>query len=199
MVVIGITGGIASGKTEVSKMFKRLGARILDADIIAHRALYKTTLCYRKILKIFGRGILNKDGSINRKKLARTAFSSKLKQEKLCAVVHPWVFNYIDKELEKLKRKKEVKAAVIDAVLLIESGLYKKVDVIVLVNSTVSLQLKRAVKKRNITAEDAKKRMSFQLDFAKKKKYADYIVDNCGTLKYTRSQVNKIWKLVFKS
>lgn len=198
MVVIGITGGLASGKTEVSRMFKRLGAKVLNADIIAHRALYKNTRPYRQVIKLFGQEIVNRDGSINRKKLGRIVFSSKSKQRRLCSIVHPWVFNYIESALQNLRRRKKLKAVVVEAVLLIESGFYKKVDIIVLVKSTVKLQLMRATKKRNIAAEDAKKRMSFQLEFAKKKKYADYIVDNCGALKYTRSQVNNIWESIFQ-
>jgi len=92
MIVIGLTGGLASGKTEIALMFAKLSAKVLNADVIAHRALYKKTICYKQVIKKFGRSILNADDSINRKKLAQMVFVNDKKQQQLCQVIHPCIF-----------------------------------------------------------------------------------------------------------
>jgi len=195
MVMVGITGSMGSGKTTVAKMFGRLGAAVLDADAIAHRALYKNTRVYRQILKRFGRTVLNRDRSINRKKLASTAFRSSQEQRQLCAIVHPWVFAYIDKKIKGLKRKKSIKAVIVEAVLLIESGLYRRVDKTVVIKATQAQQRMRAMKKRKMTLSQVKERMRFQLPLSIKIKYADYVIDNRGTLSNTERQVKNFWKM----
>ncbi|MFH1093185.1 MAG: dephospho-CoA kinase [Candidatus Omnitrophota bacterium] len=194
MIIIGLTGGLASGKTRIARMFAALGAQVLDADAIAHRALFKNTHCYKQVIRKFGRSILNTDGSINRKKLARLAFVSNKKQQHLCSILHPWVFTYIREKIKKAEKNKTAKAIVVEAVLLIESGLYKEMDKILLVRSTRAQQIARAALKRKMTSVQAKQRMRFQLLFVQKSKYADYIVDNRGVLKDTEKKVKKIWK-----
>ncbi len=198
MIIIGLTGGLASGKTRIAKMFADLGAEVLNADSIAHRALYKSTYCYKLIVGKFGKSILNPDKSINRKKLARLAFINKKKQQQLCSIIHPWVFDYIRGKIKKTEKNKAVQAIVVEAVLLIESGLYKEMDKIIVVRATTEQQLLRAVLKRKMTHAQAKQRMRFQLGFAQKSKYADYIIDNRGSLKDTEKKVKKIWKSILR-
>ncbi len=198
MIVIGLTGGLASGKTRIAKMFAELGAEVLNADAIAHRALYKNTHCYKQVIGKFGKSILNPDDSINRKKLARLAFISDKKQKQLCSIIHPWVFAYIREKIKKTEKNKAVKAVIIEAVLLIESGLYKDMDKILLVMSTAAQQISRAALKRKMTQAQAKQRMRFQFGFAQKSKYADYIIDNRGALKDTEKKVKKIWESILR-
>lgn len=196
MIVIGLTGGLASGKTSIARMFAGLGAKILDADLIAHRALYKNTISYQQVVKKFSKRILNADGSINRRKLAFLAFSSDKNQRQLCSIIHPWVFEYIRKKIKKFKKDKTAKVIIIEAVLLIESGFYKDMDQIMLVKSTAGQQIERAVLNRKMTKLQVKRRMNFQLSFAQKRKYADYIINNGGTLKDTGKSVKKIWESI---
>ncbi|MCP4650234.1 MAG: dephospho-CoA kinase [PVC group bacterium] len=194
MIKLGITGGLSSGKTTVAKMFKELGARVLDADRIAHRAIYKNSLCYRRVIKAFGELILNPDSSINRKKLAKVAFKNKKNQQKLCDIVHPWVLKYINKKLYEYSKTDAIKISVVDAALLVESGLYQNMDSVLIVKSTPQQQIERAFGSKKISVEQAKQRMGFQLPLNKKIKYADYVVDNRGNLTQTKAQVKKIWK-----
>ncbi|MCG2712438.1 MAG: dephospho-CoA kinase [Candidatus Omnitrophica bacterium] len=198
MIIIGLTGGLASGKTRIAKMFADLGAQVLHADSIAHRALFKNTYCYKQVIGKFGKSILNADGSINRKKLARLAFSSDKKQQQLCRVIHPWVFAYIREKIEKIEKNKAVKAVIIEAVMLIESGLYKDMDKILVVRSTAAQQISRATLERRMTQAQVKQRMRFQLGFTQKSRYADYIIDNRGALKDTEKKAKKIWELILR-
>jgi len=197
MIVIGLTGGIASGKTSIARIFAALGAKVLDADKIAHRALYKNTIPYKQVIWEFGEGILNTDGSINRKRLARMAFVSDKKQQQLCRIIHPWVFEYIRKKIKKAEKNKTVRVIIVEAVLLIESGLYKSMDKILLVKAAVGQQISRAILKRKMTQAQVRQRMNFQLEFTQKSKYADYIIDNRGALKDVKKKVEKIWKTIF--
>lgn len=196
MIVIGLTGGLASGKTRIASMFAALGAQVLNADSIAHKALYKKTICYKQVIKKFGLSILNADDSINRKKLARLAFVDNKKQQQLCQVIHPWVFAYIKKKIKKVEKSKAVKAVIVEMVLLIESGFYKEMDKILLVKATTAQQFSRAILKRKMTLAQVKQRIRFQLGFNQKSKYADYIIDNRGELKDTRKIVKKVWKSI---
>ncbi|MCK4994712.1 MAG: dephospho-CoA kinase [Candidatus Omnitrophica bacterium] len=198
MIVIGLTGGLASGKTEIAKMFAALGAKVLNADKIAHRALYRKTIAYKQVIGKFGKGFLNADDSINRKKLAKLIFESDKKQQQLCRIIHPWVFEYIKKRIKKIEKNKAVKAVVVEMVVLIESGFYKHIDKILLVNATTGQQMQRAILRNNMTKVQAKQRMRFQLGFNQKSKYADYIIDNRRTLKDTGKQVEKIWKTILR-
>ncbi|MFH1459946.1 MAG: dephospho-CoA kinase [Candidatus Omnitrophota bacterium] len=194
ILIVGLTGGIASGKSVVLKMFKKLGAIVYDADRIAHQALFKNSECYKLVLDQFGKEILNSDGSINRKKLAKIAFINKDKQEQLCRIIHPWVFEYLKQKITLYKNSKTKKVIVVDAVLLIESGLYLGMNKIIVVKATKQQQYKRAHKFRTMSPSQVKERMQFQMANPEKIKYADYVVDNRKTLKYTERQVKKIWQ-----
>lgn len=192
LIVIGLTGGLASGKTTTANLFARFGAVVLDADKISHKALFKNSFCYSKIVKRFGRKILENNGKINRKLLAELAFKNKTEQAALCAIIHPWVFEYIDKKIKFYKKNKAIKLLIVEAVLLIESGLYKKMDKVILVKASQRQQILRAKLNRNMDAESAKQRMQYQLNYAQKIKYADYCIDNQGTFKNIEFQVKKI-------
>jgi len=195
-VLIGITGGLASGKSTVMGMFKKLGAQTFDADRIAHWALYRNTYVYKMLVKTFGKSILGPRLAIVRKKLARIAFSNKKNQRELCRLVHPWVFEYIDKKVKKNYRSKNTKVIIIEAVLLIESGLFRKMDATIVVKSNIKQQLARARQSRNMTTEGAKKRMEYQMPLTQKIKYADFVIDNRGTFKNTLVQVKRAWKQI---
>lgn len=194
MLKVGITGGLASGKTTVAKIFKSLGGCVFDADKIAHRAIFKGTSCYRKVVRTFGESILNADQSINRRKLGEIAFGNKVNYRKLCSIIHPWLFEEIKRKISKVEKKEVKKVILLDAAVLIESGFYKNMDALVVVNTTRTQQLERAQKNRNIILPQLRQRMKFQLSLDKKLKFADYVIDNRGSLTKTKAQVEKLWR-----
>ncbi|MBU4304212.1 MAG: dephospho-CoA kinase [Candidatus Omnitrophica bacterium] len=194
MIVIGLTGGIASGKTVTAKMFRRRGVRVLNADTIAHRALYKNASCYAAIVRAFGKSILGPGGAISRKRLADIAFAGKENYDLLCSIVYPRLFGDIEKKIKEYRRQKSVKAVVVEAAILIESGFYRRVDVTLLVRAPEKLCRMRLMKNKRMSLLQVIRRMKFQLPLREKNKYADYVIDNSGDLKYTKQQVEMLWK-----
>ncbi len=197
MITIGITGSLASGKTTVANMFLRKGVAVLNADNIAHLALRKNTRAYKALLESFGSDIIVKNGIIDRKKLAAIAFKNKKNQNTLCAIVHPWVCAYIKDKISAYRNSKKVKAVVVEAVLLIEAGLERLMDINIVVRSNLKQQIQR-VGKRGMSPADARKRLRFQMPFCEKIAHADYVIDNRGTFKSAKLQVERILKAVFE-
>lgn len=194
MFCVGITGNLASGKTTVAKMFQRQGAVVLDADRIAHQVIQKKSCGFQKIVRAFGYSILSLDGSISRKKLAEVAFKNKKNQKLLCSIIHPLVLAQIRHKLKELRKRKEKRVVVVDAALLIESGFYQEMDARIVVKATKTKQIARICQNQKLKISDAEKRLKFQLPLIKKIKYADYVIDNRGSLKQTENQVKNIWE-----
>jgi len=192
--VIGITGGFAGGKTTVASMFAKLGARPIDADKIYHQLIKPGRPLYKKIVSIFGREILTKNRQIDRKKLAKLVFDNAKVLKKLCQLTHPAVIKKIKLELSKLKKARNKQVAVIDAPLLIEAGLAKMIDSLIVVKTSQQKQISRCRKHFRAPGAEIIKRIKAQLPLRKKISLADYVVDNDGTLPQTRKQVRNIWK-----
>ena len=193
-IIIGITGGFGTGKTTAAKAFKALGASVLDADKIAHEALKKGTTSYKKVVKKFGRRILNPDGKINRAKLAGLAFCNKRSVKGLCDIVHPVVIKKIKKSIGLLSMSRDVPAVVIDAPLLIESGLHRVTDYLIVVKTSAVTQIARAIKKTRLSRKEAIKRIRSQMPLGRKLRMADYIIDNEGRKDKIKKAVKKIWE-----
>lgn len=198
MLIIGITGGLGTGKTTVAKIFKRLGATVLDADEIAHRLIEPKAKAYKEVVNYFGDEILNEDKTINRKALAKLAFSSEARLKKLCGIIHPLVYKEIERRLEKIKRSNPKAIVVLDIPLLFESGARSKVDRLVVVKSKREIQLKRASKNSGLTRSQILQRIRAQMHLREKIKAADFVVDNNGALKSTRKQAIDIWKMLVR-
>ncbi|MBI4846426.1 MAG: dephospho-CoA kinase [Candidatus Omnitrophica bacterium] len=195
MIVIGLTGGLASGKTTIAKIFKRYsGVVVLNADTVAHRALYKDSPLFKKIIGAFGKGILSADGAISRKKLAESVFKNKKKYQKLCALIYPWLLDQVERKIALYRNKKKIKAVVVEAAMLIESGLYHQMDIIVVVHLSKTQQLARAIKRGRMSLEQIKKRIKFQMSQEGKNKYADCIIKNNGNLQEAKRQVKEFFK-----
>jgi len=191
MKVLGLTGSFGTGKTTVARMFKRLGASIIDADKIAHKAIQPKTGAYREIVNIFGRLIIKKGSfSIDRKKLAKVVFANRILLKKLNKIVHPEVICRIKEQLKGNKSK----VVVLDAPLLIEAGLDRIIDKLVVVGLEKAIQLKRIKEKTRLTSKEIDKRISAQLPLSYKIKKADFVIDNSGTKKNTYKQVKAVWK-----
>ncbi|MBI5199230.1 MAG: dephospho-CoA kinase [Nitrospirae bacterium] len=190
-IVVGLTGGIATGKSTVSAIFKRLGAYIIDADEQAKKAVRKGTSAWKEIRDFFGVGILNRNGTINRRKLGRIIFEDKSKKKRLEEIIHPRVFKEIEMLKKAIIRKDRDAIILCDIPLLIESDYHRKVDKLILVYSGKREQLARLTKK--FSYEDALRRIKSQMSLNKKKRYADYIIDNSGSIKETETQCRKIY------
>lgn len=190
MPIIGLTGGFGTGKSFVASIFGRLGAKVIDADKLAHKTLKKGSATYKKIVEAFGRSVLGSDGNINRKKLAKIVFASKRRVAKLNRIVHPVVIKRIKNEICSAKND----ILVVDAPLICETSLSGLMNVLVVVKSSKNKQIERCVKKFYITKEDVCKRMACQMPLKQKVNKADYVVYNDGTRKETLKQVTKIWQ-----
>ncbi len=190
--VIGITGGIATGKSTVTKILINFGYEVIDADKIAREVVEKGENAYNDIIKYFGSSILRKDGNIDRKKLGEIIFNDKKKREKLNIIVHPQV---IKKIIEKINLYCHIEKVVfVDIPLLIENidylnkcGLY--FDEIWLVYLNKEEQLKRLIKRDNLSIKEGEKRINVQMPIELKKKYATKIIDNSKEINNLEKQV----------
>lgn len=191
MFVLGLTGGIASGKSSISAMLKEMGFPIVDADVIARRVVEKGSPVLERIKEEFGEGVLNTDRTLNRKALGQLVFSSSKKLELLNSITHPAIIDEIRRSINAFTADGE-KICVLDAPLLIESGLNSMTDSVLLVYVDGKTQLHRLMNRDNIPEELALKKISSQMGFEEKKKYADYVIDNSGSLDCTRAQLEKI-------
>jgi dephospho-CoA kinase len=190
MIKIGLTGGFGSGKSLVAGMLKKLGARVIDADALARDALKKGSPAYRKTVAAFGKRILGKDGSIDRKALAGIVFSDKKKLRRLERIVHPAVIRHIKGVAASCKNG----VLVVDAPLIYEAGIRKVFDAVVVVNASRRRQIERCVKKFGLGEAEVRKRMACQMPLEKKMLMADHIIDNNGTRKETEKQVTWLWQ-----
>lgn len=194
MTVIGLTGGIASGKSTVTALLKEKDAVIIDADKIAREIMSKGEPAWFEVLNYFGDEILNDDRSdIDRKKLAHIVFSDKAKLEVLNNITHPKIIEEIKRQVEEYKKAGK-KIIVIDAALLIETGLDKIADEVWVVAANEDIQLQRLMaREKDITKDEALKRIKSQMPLAEKLKFADRVIDNNSSIEETKKQVDKMW------
>jgi len=192
--VLAVTGSFAGGKTTCARMFKNLGASVVDADKIYHRLIRPGRPLYKKIASVFGREILNKNKQIDRKRLGKIVFSNRRSLKRLTGITHPAVIRKMRSEVSRLKKAASGRIIIIDAPLLIEAGLAKMADRLVVVKTGRKNQIKRCKKQWGMSAAEATKRIKLQLPLKEKTKLADYVVDNNGTLRQTREQVQDIWR-----
>jgi dephospho-CoA kinase len=196
MVVIGVTGGLATGKSTVAGLFKKHGAKVLDADKIAHRLMKRGQPCFRPVVKRFGKDILT-GGRIDRAKLSRIVFKDRTRLKALTRIVHPSVVREIRKEVIRVSRSRK-QPVVIDAPLLIEAGLDRIVDWLIVVKAPRQVQLKRAGTRGGMTPNEALCRISTQMPLKEKIKRADAVIDNGANLLKTEKQVEAIWQRILR-
>lgn len=199
MKIVGITGTIGSGKSEVAKVFSEEGAVVIDADVEAKALLERGEAGYQAVIETFGNRILDEDGEIDRKKLADSAFRDPGKVKTLNALIHPLVHERIVRRIERVRGQDPSALVVIDAPLLIEAGFHKMVDHLVLVApGDPETAISRAAKRIGITEEEARKRFSHQLPLEEKKKLADTIIVNDGTLEDLRAKAKDVVQRIKK-
>ncbi|PAB61429.1 dephospho-CoA kinase [Anaeromicrobium sediminis] len=192
--VIGLTGGIASGKSTVSNMLRDRNIPIIDADLISRQIVEPGSPTLHEISKAFGCDVLKEDGTLDRKKLGNIVFSDKCKLEKLNEITHKRIGEEFVKRIEELK--KDNKLIIVDAPLLIEAKMMDLVDEIWLVVVDEQVQIDRLMKRNNLSKEDAIKRIKSQMSLEEKKKYAHIIIDNNKNIHHLKEQVEYILKNV---
>jgi dephospho-CoA kinase len=196
MILIGITGGIASGKTEVARIFGKKGAVILSGDEIGKEVVEKNKIVLRGLVKIFGEGILKKNGSLNRRKLGEIAFASPRSKNRLNRVVHPRLLEELRKRIRKQSKNAIV---VVDAALIIEWGLEKELDYLIFVESKREDKIKRLQREKGYSRKEALDRIKSQLPEITKKKKADFVIKNDEGLAELRKKARKVWGLIVGS
>ena len=189
MVIVGLTGNLASGKTEAAKLFQKKGAHVIDADGIARRLTQRNAALKRAIVKVFGKSFVGRGGQIDRRKLAWHVFSNPKDLRKLNVIVHPSVIFEIYKEIEKFRSKKRI--LVLDVPLLFESKMEKLADFTVVVKASEANMLSRA-SRRGIPAELARKILEAQWPVMKKARLADFVIDNNGTAEELERRVDQV-------
>lgn len=206
MLKVGLTGGIAAGKSVVGEMFVALGARLVQADRIAHSLMRPGEAVYNEVVRHFGREILNPDGSVNREKLAEAAFGSATvpegkrtaRIEELNRIVHPAVIRSQDEWMQQMGIQDRHAVAIVEAALLLEAGAAKSFDRMIVVTCRAEQRVERFAARLRIDLDTARKeverRMAAQIPDEEKIKAADYVIDNSGSVEETREQVRPVWQ-----
>ena len=192
MIVIGLTGSIGSGKSEVSKMLGQLGAPIIDADRIGHQTYLPGSSAWHQLVEVFGEDIVKMSGEIDRKKLGTIVFEDPMALEALNRIMHPIMQQVVKDNIEKY-RKEMVELVVLEAALLIEAGWHTLVDEVWITSSSKTEILRRLRNNRGMTNSEVRNRMKSQMGSSIKEQYATVIIDNSGTIDELRSQVQEIW------
>ena len=202
MLKVGLTGGIASGKSVVGEMFVALGAHLIHADQIAHELMQPGEPVYQEVVRRFGPGILNPDGTISRPKLAEVAFGSPNENiasrvEELNRTVHPSVIQMQDQWMEQVGREHPHAVAIVEAALIVEAGAVGRFERLVVVACQPEQRVQRFAGRLKLDLDTARmevnRRMAAQIPDEEKSKLADYVIDNSGSLDATEKQVREVY------
>lgn len=193
MLLVGLTGGLASGKTTIASAFQKLGASIIDADTLARKVVEPGKPAWRDIVSEFGMTVLSPDGSIDRQTLAQLVFSHPRKLQKLNAIIHPRVAQEQARITQEIVSCNPDAVIIYDAALLIEARAHTRMHKIIVVRTDRKTQIARACKREGLTQADALRRIRRQLPWAKKRLYADYVLS--GTL--PRRELKKVVKILY--
>lgn len=194
MLIVGLTGGIASGKSLVAKVFQDLGAHVIDADKIVHDLLEPGQQAWEEVVKYFGPEIVFPDKTIDRRKLGEIVFNDAEKRAWLNQCLHPKVFAVYTARVKHLCVRALHAIIVLDAALLIETGYHKKMDRIVVVYADQEQQMKRLTSRDRLSREQALVRIRSQMPLSEKRKQADYVIENTGTREETEQQAREIFQ-----
>jgi dephospho-CoA kinase len=193
MLIVGLTGGVASGKTAVSEVLKEEGAYIIDADQIARELVQPHGPAWNELVRTFGEKILQEDGSIDRKKLADWVFGDPNQRKLLNQILHPLITEEMDRRTREIGQKNPKAVVVIDAPLLIEVGYHRRVDKLMVVTSTEAEQIERLKVRDGINSEEALRILSSQMPVEEKVKLADFVIRNEGSLAEVRERAKEVF------
>jgi dephospho-CoA kinase len=191
---IGLTGGIACGKTTACGFFAALGAGIVSADEVAHQIVQPGEEAYLRIAEVFGEAILNEDRTINRSALGTLVFNSNDLRLKLNEITHPIIIRRTSEIMEKMAQEHRYPFSIVDAALMIESGSFQRFEKLIVVWCTEAQQIARIRARWGFSEQAAKLRIGAQMPLSEKRKYADYEIDTSGSLESTQEQVRRIYK-----
>jgi len=194
MLNVGLTGGIACGKSTVAKMFVNRGAHLIDFDRLTHEAQEPGKPAWQKIVDYFGREILKPDKKIDRVKLGNIVFADKKKLTKLGKIVHPLIYQEWEARLEKIEKKEKHAIVLSDVPLLFEGKMQHFFDLTMVVLVSQEDQINRLMKRNGWSREEAQKRLNSQMPVSEKIALADIVIDNKGTVADTERKVNEIWQ-----
>ena len=192
MLKVGLTGGLASGKSFVGAELMRLGCKLIEADKLGHEVLLPDGAAYAAVVREFGAGILNADGAIDRKRLALEVFANKERLALLNSLVHPEVRKRTDELMTGYLTADPNAIVVVEAAIHVETGGYRRFDRLIVVACEERQQIERAIE-RGATLEEAKARLASQMPLAEKRKYADYVIDTSGAKEATLRQTGEVY------
>ena len=197
MLKLGLTGGIASGKSVVGEMFLKLGAHLLQADAVAHWLMQPGHAVYEEVVRRFGREILNPDGTINRPRLAEAAFGASPRVKELNQIVHPAVVAHQNEWMEDIGQRDPNAIAIVEAALILEAGTASRFDRLIVVTCHPEQRILRYARRLGISEDAARgevtRRMAAQIPDEEKIKTADFVIDNSGSLAATEQQVQRVF------
>lgn len=192
---MGLTGGFGSGKSTVAALLRAPFVRIIDADAIARQLLVPGSTVYERLVRAFGGDILGPAGRIDRARLAERAFSCPGALLKLNRLMHPEIISVIKRQIRGAGKK----IVILDAPLLIEAGLHRITDLLIVVTADLETQVTRLMRTRRLTRSQIMKRIKSQMPLARKVRLADFVIDNSGSRKDTKAQVAQIRRLLWRS
>ncbi len=194
MKIIAVTGGIASGKSLVLNTFMNLGAFVIDCDLLSREAVIPCSEAWWKIVAVFGKAICRHNLEIDRKKLGSIVFNDSRKRKILEQIIHPEIRRKCKERIEAIKKMTPNAIVVIDVPLLIETGVQKEFNTVVVVYVSADTQIRRLMDRDGITKEEARKMVELQIPLTEKRTFADYIINNDGTREETEMQVRKLFE-----
>lgn len=194
MLKVGLTGSISVGKTFVCEVFREMGCRVLDADIVARNVVERGTPGLAKIVDVFGDGVLDADGSLDRARMASIVYADEDKRLLLNSIIHPLVFEAQNTWLERQEIEDPHGIAIVDAALMIESGGHKRYDRLIVVWCRADIQLTRLIDRNRLPEDEARKRIAAQMPQEEKKRYADHLIDTSNGFEDTRRQVREVYE-----
>jgi dephospho-CoA kinase len=193
MLKVGLTGGLACGKTYVGQALAQLGCHLIQADELGHQVLLPSGAAYADVVREFGSGILNADGTIDRKRLATAAFGKPESLAALNRLVHPHVFRRERELMDQFAQSDPHGIAVVEAAILIETGTYKDYDRLILVECEERQQIERSLKRDHTDRAEVLARLSRQMPLAEKRKFAHYLIDTSGSKEDTLRRVREVY------
>ena len=194
MLNVGLTGGIATGKSTVVRMLVRRGARVIDHDALVHALQEPGRPVWRQIVEVFGRGILDDGGRIDRKRLGALVFGDEERRKALEGIVHPAVLEEAERERERIGRQDGRAIVLSDIPLLLEVGMQDRFDLILLVYAPPEVQIERVMKRNGMTREEAAARLSAQMPIDEKLRRADVVIRNDSTMGDLEKRVDEVWQ-----
>ena len=198
MFKLGLTGGIATGKTTISNYLKSIDIPVLDADEYARKVVEPGTPGLAEITNTFGEQVLRADGSLNRKLLGQIVFNDSSSRQTLNDITHPRIQQMMADELHRLAEQ-QTPLVILDIPLLLENNNVAGADAVMVVSIPESLQLTRLMQRNNLTEKEAHARISAQMPLVEKEKLADFVIDNSGTISNTQKQVEKVIQKIRQS